>query len=246
MDIEMISSAIDDDIEADAHGLPDLGHAMSQGRVREMEQCVLAIFNTPPEVMCSEDKFSHLWLSGGLYGAFRHGQADTAAGFTRLVASAPGHVLEPSMQLRLLSWPVSTRLHFDVPLLHSIAGGREADGHPQLRLQQQRAIFGYVHEVAVSTNLTVALKTRLCGASHGNPSTTAAQAALGNDNPGAAAAMMCGILSASCDELLQQTLFECLGASLRDVISALACAGHREDSQWTPLLMALLDGVAPG
>lgn len=241
MDIEMISSAIDDDIEAGAQGLPDLGHAMSQGRMREMEQCVLAIFNTPAEVMSSEDKFSHLWLSGGLYGAFRHGQADTAAGFTRLVAAATSNVLDPSQQLMLLSWPVSTRQDFDVPLLHSIAGARQADMHPQLRLQQQRAMFGYVHEVAASTNLGVALKTRLCGASHGNPATTAAQAALGNDNPGAAAAMMCGILSASCDELLQQTLLECLDVSLREVISALACAAHREDAQWTPLLLALLE-----
>jgi hypothetical protein len=242
MQIEMIPVAIDDDIEADSVGFEDLGQAMSNGHISEMERCVAAILETPARVMPPEQKFRLLWLSGGLYGAFSHAQADTAARFTRLVASAPSSALEPLLQLKLLLWPVTTRLEFDVPLLHSIATARQLQGvHRDLRVHQHRTIFGYVHEIAASGNLSVAFKTMLCAAMHGNPATTAAQTALANDNPGAAAAMMCGILSASPDALLSQILLQYLGVSPRDVLSALVATAHREDAQWGPLLLALLD-----
>lgn len=242
MEIEMIPVAIDDDIEADSEGFADLGHAMSNGRISEMEKCVAAILETPAQVMPPEQKFRLLWLSGGLYGAFSHAQADTAAHFTRLVASAPSSALEPLLQLKLLLWPISTRLEFDVPLLHSIATARQFKRmNGELRLQQHRTIFGYVHEIAASTNLSVAFKTMLCAAMHGNPATTAAQTALANDNPGAAAAMMCGILGASPDALLSQILLQSLGVSAREVLSALVPTAYREDAQWAPLLLALLD-----
>ena len=241
MYIEIISVAADDDIEGDAEGFADLGHAMSNGQTAVMEKRVAAIFDTPEHVLSSEQKFRLVWLSGGLYGAFKHAQADTAASFTRLVASAPSSVLEPLLQLKLLLWPISTRLAFDVPLLHSIVTAGQSQVHEDLRLQQQRTIFGYVHEIAASGNLSIAFKTVLCAAMHGNPPMTAAQAALGNDNPGAAAAMMCGILSASADPLLNQILVECLGMSSRDVLSALEVATHQEDAQWVPLLLALLE-----
>lgn len=241
MEIEMIQVAMDDDTEAE--GLPDLGHAMRMGRTSETEQCLAAILQTPAAVMSPEQKFNHLWLSGGLYGAFKQGHADTAASFTRLVAAAPSSVLEPELQLKLLLWPVSTRSEFDVPLLHSIAAARQVDLHCHVRLQQQRTIFGYVHEVAASTNLSVAFKATLCAARHGNPATTAAQAAWGNDNPDSVAAMMCGILSASCDALSQQILLQSLGVSVRDVVSASAGRAHREEARWAPLLRALLDAA---
>jgi hypothetical protein len=108
-------------------------------------------------------------------------------------------------------------------------------------LQQQRTIFGYVHEIAASGNLSIAFKTVLCAAMQGNPPTTAAQAALGNDHPGAAAAMMCGILSASAEPLSSQILLECLGVTPRDVLSALKVATNQEDVQWAHLLLALLE-----
>jgi len=241
MEIEMIAVAIDDDIEGDAEGFADLGHAMSNGQTAVMEKRVAAIFGTPEDVLSSEHKFRLLWLSGGLYGAFKHAQADTAASFTRLVASAPSSVLEPLLQLKLLLWPISTRLAFDVPLLHSIVTAGQSQVHSELRLQQQRTIFGYVHEIAASANLSIAFKTVLCAAMHGNPPTTAAEAAVGNDNPGAAAAMLCGILSASADPLSNQILLECLSVSPRDVLSALKGTPHLEDTQWAPLLQALLD-----
>lgn len=241
MEIEMIPLAVEDELEANAAGLPDLGHAMSSGHTAEMEKCVTAILETPVKVMPPDQKFNHLWLSGGLYGAFRYGQADAAAGFTRLVAAAPSSALEPLLQLKLLLWPVSTRLEFDVPLLHSIATARQSQADRGLRLQQQRTIFGYVHEIAASGNLSVAFKTMLCAAMHGNPAATAAQTALASDNPGAAAAMMCGILSASADTLLTQILLQYLGVRPRDVLLALRGTAHSEDSQWAPLLLELLD-----
>lgn len=244
MEIEMIPVAMDDDIEADAEGLPDLGHAMSSGRTREMEQCVAAILQTPESVMSPEQKFNQLWLSGGLYGAFKHGQADTAAGFTRLIAAAPGSVLEPLLQLKLLLWPVSTRLTFDVPLLHSVVTVGQSQVQRDLRLHQQRTIFGYVHEIAASDNLPLAFKKVLCAATQGNSAKTAAQAALGNDNPGAAAAMMCGILSAQADPLMTQTLLHYLGAGPGDVLSALEGAANCDDAKWAPLLLALFDDLA--
>ena len=43
MQIEMIPVAIDDDIEADSEGFADLGHAMSNGRMSEMERCVTSM-----------------------------------------------------------------------------------------------------------------------------------------------------------------------------------------------------------
>ena len=243
MEIEMIPVAIDDDIEGDSEGFADLGHLMSNGRTAEMDRCVTAILETPSQVMPPEQKFRILWLSGGLYGAFSHAQADTAARFTRLVAAAPSSALEPLLQLKLLLWPVSTRLEFDVPLLHSVAMARQRQGlHRELRLHQHRTIFGYVHEIAASSNLSVAFKTMLCAAVHGNPATTAAQTALANDNAGAAAAMMCGILSASPDPLLSQILLQYLGVSPREVLSALMSTAHEEDAHWAPLLLALLDG----
>ena len=150
MEIEMIPVAIDGDMDADAQGLPDLGHAMITGRTKETEQCVAAILQTPAAVMSSEQKFNQLWLSGGLYGAFKHGQADTAASFTRLIAAAPSNVLDPQLQLKLLSWPVSTQRALDVPLLHSIAAANQLQLNSDLRIQQHRAIFGYVHEIAAS------------------------------------------------------------------------------------------------
>lgn len=241
MEIEMIPVAADDEIEADDAGLADLGHAMSHGHTAVMEKYVTAILQTPVEVMPPDQKFNHLWLSGGLYGAFRCGQADAAARFTRLIASAPSSALEPLLQLKLLLWPVSTRLEFDVPLLHSIATARQVEVGRVLRLQQHRTIFGYVHEITASGNLSVAFKTMLCAAMHGNPATTAAKTALCCENPGAAAAMMCGILSAPADTLLTRILLECLGVGPRDVLLALRGTAHSEDAQWAPLLLALLD-----
>ncbi len=241
MEIEMIPVAVDDELEADGVGLADLGHAMINGHTAVMEKCVTAILETPIEIMPPDQKFSHLWLSGGLYGAFRYGQADAASGFTRLVASASSSALEPLLQLKLLLWPVSTRLEFDVPLLHSIATARQVEVDRELRLRQHRTIFGYVHEIAASGNLSVAFKTMLCAAMHGNRATTAAKTALCCDNPGAAAAMMCGILGASADVLLTRNLLHCLGVSPRDVLVALRSTTHGEDAQWAPLLLALLD-----
>lgn len=136
---------------------------------------------------------------------------------------------------------LATRLAFDVPLLHFIAEALPLQAtYQERRLEQQRTIFDYVHEIAASDKLSLPLKTMLCAAMHGSPATTAAQAALRNDNPGAAAAMMCGILSASADADVTQVLMQDLGVSPREVLSALDGATHRDDAQWAPLLQALL------
>jgi len=204
-----------------------LQEAINNGRTAAVIRYASAILQASPDVLPAPLKKQ--WLNvDALFHAFTGGApTDTVAEFVRLLACAP--TLERQTRLELL-------LESRRPVLHKVASlsleGEEMLD-PGLPNARHELLYVCMREFVASTMPTedVAL---LCASRYdsGTGATSAAQAALANGNPRAAAAMLSAIVDTERDAARRATLLASLGVDVHEVVAELAKSGSRCDALW--------------
>jgi ribosomal protein S13 len=200
--------------------------AFANGHEAALGAWISAVLGAPSSRLSNVDKVGLLGRLALRNNGFDLGRHGAVARFASLIADFAG--LDESVRVRLLAPEEIYRIAEGAQLVNS---------NPDLVTNQHETIFRYFQEVARATGLQKRSKLSVLGARGGNPVRTAAQAALANGNPGAAAAMLCGILEgASPSEL--PALLGALGVSTEVVLRKLAASPRPEDTAWISRLEA--------
>lgn len=96
------------------------------------------------------------------------------------------------------------------------------------------SVFSYVRAIVASPHLAAQEKATLCAAAHHGR--TAAQAALANNNPLMAAAMVCAICEAESDPAARTDLLASLGVSPREVLAAQTGTAYPRLAEWVDVV----------
>jgi len=162
----------------------------------------------------------------GLAAAVAFGSSTAVERYVGWVLNAAPGVLTAAQRVELLL----ASLEDGQPGLHLTASEEMAE---ERATQITESIFNYVHAIVASPNLSARDKATLCAAGHDGH--TAAQAALENNNPAIAAAMVCAIFEAESDPGHRAHLLASLGVSPRDVLAAQAEKPYPKLADWVEI-----------
>jgi hypothetical protein len=194
--------------------------AFANGHEEALGEWISAVLHAPSDKLTDVDKSILLGRLKLPNNGFDHGRYDAVGRFAFLIANFEG--LQESDRVRLLAPSEIYRISTGATLQNS---------SPDLLPDQHETIRRYAREIARATGLQMSSKVSLLQALGGYPVRTAAQAALSSGNPGAAAAMLCGINDGAPPSELK-ALLDALGVRKIEVLKKLAASQRREDTLW--------------
>lgn len=153
-----------------------------------------------------------------LHRALTQGHGAAATAYVEVIADRKTGQLQVQDELPLLLG-ADPRIDHGNPALFRIAAHRTA-GATQ-RQRQHLALYQLTQALVKLPTLELGLKAKLCAATSEKAGCTAAQAALKAGNPGAAAAIACGIVESALQEADKKALLASLKVSCADILRAL-------------------------